>query len=74
MAKPRKTGLGFSTKLKLAMLSCFSRKLTPYDRDLNVGINIKNRAVGHSVLEAHRLSEGIAGVGEKPTVYALASP
>ncbi|MDJ0690693.1 MAG: RNA-guided endonuclease TnpB family protein [Xenococcaceae cyanobacterium MO_188.B32] len=37
------------------------------DRDLNAAINIKNRAVGHSVLKAHRVSEAIAGVGEKPT-------
>ncbi|WP_293336463.1 transposase [Microcoleus sp. CAWBG58] len=37
------------------------------DRDLNAAINIKNRAVGHSVLKAHRVSEAIAGFGEKPT-------
>ena len=37
------------------------------DRDKNAAINIKNRAVGHSVLKAHRASEAIAGVGEKPT-------
>ena len=37
------------------------------DRDLNAAINIKNRAVGHSVLKAHRVSQAIAGVGEKPT-------
>jgi hypothetical protein len=29
---------------------------------------IKNRAVGHSVLKAHRVSEAIAGFGEKPTL------
>ena len=37
------------------------------DRDKNAAINIKNRAVGHSVLKAHRVSKAIAGVGEKPT-------
>ena len=36
------------------------------DRDLNAAINIKNMAVGHSVLKAHRASEALAGVGEKP--------
>jgi putative transposase len=38
------------------------------DRDHNAAINIKNRAVGHSVLKAHRVSEAIAGFGEKPTL------
>ena len=37
------------------------------DRDKNAAINIKNRAVGHSVFKAHRVSEAIAGIGEKPT-------
>lgn len=41
------------------------------DRDKNAAINIKNRAVGHSVLKAHRVSEAIAGVGEKPTPVFL---
>ncbi|MGK7916542.1 MAG: zinc ribbon domain-containing protein [Prochloraceae cyanobacterium] len=36
------------------------------DRDLNAAINIRNRTVGHSVLKAHRVSEAIAGVAEKP--------
>ncbi|WP_445974520.1 zinc ribbon domain-containing protein [Plectonema radiosum] len=37
------------------------------DRDHNAAIVIKNRAVGHPVLKAHRVSEAIAGFGEKPT-------
>lgn len=40
------------------------------DRDHNAAINIKNRAVGHRVLKAHRVSEAIAGFGEKPTLTA----
>ena len=40
------------------------------DRDHNAAINIKNRAVGHPVLKAHRVSEAIAGFGEKPTLTA----
>ncbi|WP_414565631.1 MULTISPECIES: RNA-guided endonuclease InsQ/TnpB family protein [unclassified Anabaena] len=43
------------------------------DRDHNAAINIKNRAEGHPVLKAHRVSEAIAGFGEKPTLYAIAS-
>ncbi len=43
------------------------------DRDHNAAINIKNRAVGHSVLKAHRVSEAIAGFGEKPTLYCIQS-
>ncbi len=43
------------------------------DRDHNAAINIKNRAVGHSVLKAQLTSEAIAGVAEKPTLYAIAS-
>ncbi|MCC3413670.1 MULTISPECIES: transposase [unclassified Microcoleus] len=39
------------------------------DRDHNAAINIKNRAVGHSVLKAQLTSEAIAGVAEKPTLY-----
>ncbi|NJM63288.1 MAG: transposase [Oscillatoriales cyanobacterium RU_3_3] len=39
------------------------------DRDLNAAINIKNRAVGHSVLKAQLTSEAVAGVTEKPTLY-----
>jgi putative transposase len=37
------------------------------DRDHNAAINIKNRAVGHSVFKAQSTSEAIAGVAEKPT-------
>jgi putative transposase len=37
------------------------------DRDHNAAINIKNRAVGHSVLKAQLMSDGIPGVAEKPT-------
>lgn len=40
------------------------------DRDHNAAINIKYRAVGHSVLKAHLTSEAIAGVDEKPALYA----
>ncbi|MDZ8084301.1 MAG: transposase [Nostoc sp. DedQUE12b] len=43
------------------------------DRDHNAALNIKNRAVGHSVLKAHRVSEAIAGFGEKPTLYCTQS-
>jgi putative transposase len=37
-------------------------------RDLNAALNIRNRAVGHSVLKAYRVSEAIAGVGKKPAL------
>ncbi|MGL4622037.1 MAG: RNA-guided endonuclease InsQ/TnpB family protein [Chroococcidiopsis sp.] len=43
------------------------------DRDHNAAINIKHRAVGHSVLKAQATPDAIAGVTEKPTLYALAS-
>ncbi|GAC1490112.1 MAG: RNA-guided endonuclease TnpB family protein [Chamaesiphon sp.] len=39
------------------------------DRDHNAAINIKHRAVGHSVLKAQSKSDGIPGVAEKPTPY-----
>jgi putative transposase len=42
------------------------------DRDHNAAINIKNRAVGQSVLKAYRVSEAIAGVGKKPTPMVTA--
>ena len=42
-------------------------------RDHNAAINIKHRAVGHSVLKAHLTSEAIAGVDEKPTLYCTQS-
>jgi putative transposase len=43
------------------------------DRDHNAAIIIKHRAVGHSVLKAQVTSDAIAGVTEKPTLYAVAS-
>ena len=39
-------------------------------RDHNAAINIKHRAAGHSVFKAHLTSEAIAGVDEKPALYA----
>lgn len=39
------------------------------DRDHNAAINIKHRAVGHSVLKAQITPNAIAGVTEKPTLY-----
>lgn len=38
------------------------------NRDHNAAINIKYRAVGHSVLKAQATSDAIAGVTEKPTL------
>jgi len=43
------------------------------DRDHNAAINIKQRAVGHPVFKAQEMSYAIAGVTEKPTLYANAS-
>ncbi|NEP14456.1 MAG: transposase [Symploca sp. SIO2C1] len=37
-------------------------------RDHNAALNIKNRAVGHPVLKAQLMSDGIPGVTEKPTL------
>lgn len=42
---------------------------SPMLREHNAAINIKNRAVGHSVLKAQLTSDGIPGVAEKPTLY-----
>lgn len=42
------------------------------DRDHNAAINIKHRAVGHSVLKAQATPDGIPGVTEKPALYAPA--
>ncbi|BAY50092.1 putative transposase, truncation (plasmid) [Scytonema sp. HK-05] len=42
------------------------------ERDHNAAINIRNRALGHRVLKAQLMSDGIAGVAEKPTQYAIA--
>ncbi|MEH2310085.1 MAG: transposase [Nostoc sp.] len=43
------------------------------DRDHNAAVNIKNKAEGHPVFKAHRVSEAIAGFGEKPTLYCTQS-
>lgn len=40
------------------------------DRDHNAAINIKYRAVGHPVLKAQEMPDGIPGVTEKPALYA----
>lgn len=40
------------------------------DRDLNAAINIRDLALGHRVNKAQRVSEAIAGVVEKPALYA----
>ncbi|NEQ71120.1 MAG: transposase [Symploca sp. SIO2D2] len=37
-------------------------------RDHNAALNIKNRAVGHPVLKAQLMSDGIPGVTEKPAL------
>lgn len=42
------------------------------DRDHNAAINIKHLAVGHSVNKAQATSDAIAGVTEKPALYASA--
>jgi putative transposase len=42
------------------------------DRDHNAAINIKHRAVGHSVFKAQEMPNAIAGVTEKPALYASA--
>jgi putative transposase len=42
------------------------------DRDHNAAINIKHRAVGHLVLKAQEMPDGIPGVTEKPALYASA--
>ncbi len=40
------------------------------DRDVNAAINIKNIAVGRTVIKAQRVTKAIAGVAEKPVLYA----
>ncbi|MEG3861034.1 RNA-guided endonuclease InsQ/TnpB family protein [Microcoleus sp. herbarium12] len=40
------------------------------DRDVNAAINIKNIAVGRTVIKAQRVTEPIGGVAEKPLWYA----
>ena len=42
------------------------------DRDHNAAINIKHRAVGHPVLKAQEMPDGIPGITEKPALYASA--
>ncbi len=42
------------------------------DRDHNAAINIKSLAEGHPVNKAQEMSDAIAGVTEKPTLYASA--
>ncbi|MGH2412573.1 MAG: zinc ribbon domain-containing protein [Microcystaceae cyanobacterium] len=59
-------GLKVPKELKDRVHSCPCCQLT-IDRDWNAAINIKYRAVGHSVLKAYRVSEPIGGVGKKPT-------
>ena len=43
------------------------------DRDVNAAINVKNLAVGRTVNKAQRVSDAIAGLAEKPTLYSSAS-
>lgn len=43
---------------------------TELERDHNAAINIKYRAVGHSLLKAQATPDGIPGVTEKPALYA----
>lgn len=38
------------------------------DRDVNAAINIKNIAVGRTVIKAQRVTEPVGGVAEKPTL------
>jgi putative transposase len=40
------------------------------DRDHNAAVNIRNRAVGQPVLKAQETPDAIAGVTEKPALYA----
>jgi putative transposase len=40
------------------------------DRDVNAAINIKNIAVGRTVIKAQCVTEAKAGVAEKPALYA----
>jgi putative transposase len=43
------------------------------ERDVNAAINVKNLAVGRTVNKAQRVSDAIAGLAEKPTLYSSAS-
>jgi putative transposase len=60
-------GVKVPKELKDRLHSC-SNCGTELCRDLNAALNIKYRAVGHSVLKAYRVSEAIAGVGKKPAL------
>ena len=40
------------------------------DRDINAAINVKNLAVGRTVNKAQCVSDAIAGLAEKPTLYS----
>jgi putative transposase len=42
------------------------------DRDVNAAINVKNLAVGRTVNKAQCVSDAIAGLAEKPTLYSSA--
>ncbi len=65
-------GVKVPKELKDRVHSC-SNCGTELCRDLNAALNIKYRAVGHSVLKAYRVSEAIAGVGKKPRGCVLNS-
>ncbi|BAZ46986.1 ISSoc10, orfB transposase (plasmid) [Chondrocystis sp. NIES-4102] len=56
-------------ELKDRIHACHECGLT-LDRDHNAAINIKYLAVGHSVGKAQVTSDAIAGVTEKPALYA----
>lgn len=43
------------------------------DRDVNGAINVKNLAVGRTVNKAQRVSDAMAGLAQKPTLYSSAS-
>lgn len=65
------SGCGVKVKKKLSdrWHSC-SNCGCELDRDHNAAINIKYLAVGHSVNKAQVTSDAIAGVTEKPALYA----
>ncbi|HAT15579.1 MAG TPA: hypothetical protein DCS91_20160 [Microcoleaceae bacterium UBA11344] len=43
------------------------------DRDVNAAINVKNIAVGRTVIKAQRVSDALSGLAQKPTLYLSAS-
>lgn len=55
--------------LKDRLHACPECRLT-IERDHNAAINIKYRAVGHSVLKAQVTPDATAGITEKPALYA----